>query len=336
MKKSSAVSLEIISACVLLIGFAIFSLISSNKKKSQSTFGMQKGGADTVISVRTQEAKVSTLHDYVNTNGEIRPETSVDVFPEIGGRIVKVNVALGSNVKKGEVIAEVDPSSPGAQYANSPVYAPISGTVTSTPLKLGTKVSVQSPVTTIGDVQTLQIKASIPERYVAALKTGLKANIVLVSFPDVVINATVTHVSPVVDQTSRTKEVILDFDRKDSRINAGMFAKVKLFTYDYAGCITVPENAVIDKNGQPCVYVVEEKEVEVKTEEKESVPQESESAPAEKENTIQQVVRLVKVETGNTVDNVIQIKSGVNVGERIVVEGMRVLSDGAVVKDISK
>ena len=54
------------------------------------------------------------------------------------------------------------------------------------------------------------------------------------------------------------------------------------------------------------------------------------------ENTIQEVVRLVKVETGNTVDNVIQIKSGVNVGERIVVEGMRVLSDGAVVKDISK
>ena len=172
------------------------------------SFGGQNN--QTAVSVRTQVAEVKTLHDYVNTNGEIATQSSIEVFPDIGGKIVSVNVRLGSTVRRGDVIARIDPSTPGTQYANSSVYAPVSGVITKTPLKQGTTVSTSSTITVIGDVENLQISASIPERYVAALKPGLKANITLEAYPNQIFTATVSQVSPLVDSTSRTKTV----DRK--------------------------------------------------------------------------------------------------------------------------
>ena len=69
------------------------------------------------------------------------------------------------------------------------------------------------------------------------LKIGLKAEISLEAYPEQIFSATVVRVSPVLDAASRTKQVILNFDKKDSRVNAGMFAKVKLYTVDYVNVV---------------------------------------------------------------------------------------------------
>ena len=110
------------------------------------------GKSQNVTSIRSQIAKVTALHDYVFTTGEIEPQTTVDVFPEIGGKIKNIYVSLGSQVKKGDLIVKVDPSSPGMQYALNPVYAPIGGTITKMPVKQGATVSMNTVLTTIGDV----------------------------------------------------------------------------------------------------------------------------------------------------------------------------------------
>ena len=194
--------LIIIICCVVLVIGTVIGVAISTSKKNNAGFGGPGFGAQqqtSAVSVKTQVAKKTTLHDYVNTNGEIETQSSIQVFPDIGGKIVDVKVSLGSNVKRGDIIAEIDPSSPGAQYAHSPVYAPISGTITTSPLKSGATVSTASSITTIGDVANLQVTANIPERYVAALKIGLKANIVLEAYPNVVFTATVSRVSPVIE-----------------------------------------------------------------------------------------------------------------------------------------
>lgn len=265
------------------------------------------GKPQNVTSIRSQIAKVTALHDYVFTTGEIEPQTTVDVFPEIGGKIKNIYVSLGSQVKKGDLIVKVDPSSPGMQYALNPVYAPIGGTITKMPVKQGATVSMNTVLTTIGDVENLQIRASVPERYVASLKNGLKADIMLEAYPDAVFTATVVRVAPVVDSVSRTKEVTLNFDQVDSRINAGMFAKVKLFTNVYDTAVVIPSSAVLEKSGKKYIYIVN-----------------SDNTVSERE-----------VVLGKTVDNVVQLLSGVNEGEKMVVEGMRVLGNGSAVKDIS-
>ena len=300
MKKSTMIVIVVLAAALGVGGYAFYS--------TRHTAAMRgRAPSQTVLTVRTQVAEVVTLHDYINTNGDIEAVNSVTVYPDIGGKIVSTNVTLGSPVRRGDVIARVDPSEPGSSYTLSPVLAPINGSIIKTPLKVGTKVTTSSAVTTIGDIASLQITAKIPERYVASLRTGLKAEISLEAYPDAVFAATVTHVSPVLDVNARTKEIVLTFDENDTRINAGMFGKVKLYTLDYGGAVALPSDAVVTKGDKPYLYVVKS------------------------DDTVEQR----EITLGQSVDGVVQVLSGIEEGERVVVEGGQVLSNGAKVRDIS-
>lgn len=300
MKKSAVIVIVVLAAASAVGTYAFLST-----RRAAAARG--KNPSQRVSTVRTQIAAPVTLHDYINTNGDIEAANSVSVYPDIGGKIVSTNVTLGSPVRRGDVIARVDPSEPGSNYALSPVLAPINGSIIKTPLKAGTKVTTSSTITTIGDIASLQIAAKIPERYVASLRTGLKAEISLEAYPGVVFSATVTHVSPVLDVNARTKEIVLTFDENDSRINAGMFGKVKLYTRDYGGAVALPSDAVVTKGDKPYLYVVKD------------------------DDTAEQR----EVTLGQSVDGIVQVLSGIKEGERVVVEGGQVLSNGAKVRDLS-
>lgn len=314
MEKKLKLSLIVTVAAVLLTVAAV--VIINATKNTENAGGPGKGGGrgrggtgNTIFTVRSAEAVKKTLNDYVITNGEVESQSAVEVFPSMGGKVQQINVLLGSQVKKGDVIAKIDPSEPGTKYALSPVEAPISGSIVSTPLKVGTKVTTNSAVTMIGDIDNLQISASVPERYVSELKTGLKAEITVEAYPDVIFMATVSRVSPVVDAATRTKQVIMNFDKKDSRVNAGMFAKVKLYTSKYSGKLVVPSDAIITNDDDVSYLFVVNDDYTVSR-------------------------RTVK--TGKAIDGMIQVTDNLMAGERVVYEGMLSLSDGANVNDLAK
>lgn len=259
------------------------------------------------VTVRSEVAAVAALKDYVLTNGEVESQSAIEIYPSMSGKVSRVNVMLGSHVEKGDIIAYVDPSEPGSNYAQSPITASISGSIVSSPLKVGAKVSNTTVFTMIGDIENLQVSALIPERYVSELKVGLKAEVSLEAYPGVVFNATVSRVSPVVDKASRTKEIILNFDKNDSRVNAGMFAKIKLYTSTYGGKIVIPKDSVVSDEEQNYIFVVNDDYSVSK--------------------------RLVRL--GKSVDSKVQVTDNLMAGERVVVEGMLSLSDGAKVSDIA-
>lgn len=292
-----------------------------------------RGGNGAVVSVKTMTAEVKTLHGYVNTNGEVESQNSVSVFPDMGGKVISTSVMLGSSVKRNEIIAYVDPSEPGTSYRYSPVYAPISGSIISTPLKNGTKVTTSSAIAIIGDINNLQITANVPERYVAVLKKGLKAEISVEAYPNVIFPATVSRVSPVVDSSTRTKEVILTFDNHDERINAGMFAKVKLYTEDYAGEVIMPSDALVQNGDDFFAYVVKSSGAD-KNPGNSAEKRGGEEAGLNGRDDAGETVSKVKVEKGNAVDGYVQILSGVSAGDRVVVQGMTSLGDGLKILDI--
>lgn len=312
-KKTISVKSIVVTVFCLLAVAAAFLYV----KKSPAKGGPGAGGkgfgpggmkTETVVTVKTMKAKKEVLHDYVNTNGEIESKSSVAVFPDIGGSLYRNYVSLGSIVKKGDVIAEIDPSQPGSYFTHSKVLAPVSGTIIASVVDPGTKVTTQSVITTIGDVSNLQLKVKVVERYVADIKPGLKAKVNLEAYGDEIFNATVSRVSPVVDQTSRTKEVVLDFDSKDKRINAGMFAKVILFTVDYKGKIAVPLSCIVTKGKHSYVFVISE----------------------DGQTAVKKEVVL-----GKAVDNLVQV-DGIEEGQEVVIQGMGILTDGAKVRIIGK
>lgn len=309
-EKTNSKKPKIVVAAVLALLVLCFVVAQFQKNSKQGAPGMKRGGrggGNTVVSVKTQILEETTLHGYISTNGEIASQNSVNVFPDVSGKVVETRVMLGSAVHRGDIIAYVDPSAPGQYYKKSPVYAPISGSIISTPLKNGTTVSTSTAIAIIGDIANLQVTANIPERYVSVLKTGLKANITVEAYPDVVFKATVTRVSPVVDTTSRTKEVVLHFDSRDERINAGMFGKVKLFTEDYSDEVVMPSDSLVQNGDSFYAYVVN-----------------SDSTVSKRE-----------VKLGKSVDGVVQIVRGLAAGEKVVVQGQTSLGDGSKIQDIT-
>lgn len=166
---------------------------------------------------------------YIKINGSVIAENSVSVFPEVGGKLVNTFVRLGSSVRKGDAIAEINPSDAGSRYNNYIARSTISGVVTSIPLKEGSTVSTETVVAIVSDTSHLQILCDVPERHAAFLKKGLRAQVSLVAYPDETFAARVETFSPVIDEIKRTKQVFLEFNEVDARIEAGMFAKLKLF-----------------------------------------------------------------------------------------------------------
>ena len=297
---------------ILVIAITAIGIVVVNKSKDNKKGGMpMMGGGGRYVpsatSVRTVVAENSVLHDYVVTNGEIETQKSIEVFPSIGGKVVEMKVSLGSPVKAGDVIAYIDPSEPGSYYAKSPVTAPIDGSIITSPVKTGQKVSMSSVITKIGDIENLQVTAKIPERYIGDLHIGQKAEVSLKAYPEDIFYASVVRISPVVDPASRTKEIILNFDKKYEKVNAGMFAKVKLFTLDYEGYPAIKQDAFVNNNDEYYLFVVK---------------------PDSK-------VEKRKVLRGKNVDGFYQVLEGVEPGEVVVVEGMLTLYEGAEVKDIS-
>lgn len=298
---------HILMIATILVTVAVVSGIKITTGKSSMM--IKKGARGSAeVSVQTMKLEITPLHAYVAINGEIESQTAIEVFPDMAGKIDSVLVELGSPVKRGQIIGWIDPSEPGIRYEKSPVIAPISGNIVTSPLRKGETVSKNKSFVTIGDVENLQISANIPERFVAVLKTGLSAKVRCEAYPDEYFSATVSRVSPVVDVATRTKEIILTFDKKDSRINAGMFAKITLYTEDYTGAVVMPEPAIVNKNDKTYAFVIKE------------------------DSTAEQ--REIKL--GKSVDNMIQVVEGLNEGEFVVIAGQTSLTSGSKVIDLSQ
>ena len=308
-KEFSKTPIIVIGLIVLtaILVFAIIKISDAKQKSAAGNFGGGRAAAKTATAVRTVVAKNQTITDFVFTNGEIETQKSIEVFPSIGGKVVEMKVSLGSAVKQGDVIAYIDPSEPGSYYAKSPVTAPIDGSIITSPVKIGQKVNANSVITKIGDINNLQITAKVPERYVADIALGQKAEITLQAYGEEKFIASVVRISPVVDPSTRTKEIILNFDKHYDKVNAGMFARVKLFTVDFGGYPIIQQDAFVENGDEYYLFIVKN----------------------------DSTVEKRKVTLGKNVDGYYQVKDGIKTGEVVVVEGMLSLYENAKVRDIS-
>ena len=296
LKKSVLVAGTVLIAVGLLFGPTILTGADNQAEtETQET---------PVYSVKTADVREQTLYAYLDVNGDIVAAQQADVFPDVAGKLVGVRASLGSYVRKGDLIAEVDPSRPGTDYMKSPVYAPISGIVSKTPLSVGMTVSPNTSITLISGSENLEISARIPEREIAGLTTGLKAKVSLQAYPGETFSATVTRVSPILDSASRTKLINLKFDNNDNRINAGMFARIRINTRSYPDILTVPSEAVTANRGVDTVYVIHQ------------------------DATGMPVAARREVSCGVTLQGWTEIKAGLGEGERVIVQGQQLLSGG--------
>lgn len=303
MKKTSAKLPFILMAAAILS-----SALVSCKGKSEKT--AKKEETETIYAVNADIVQAGNLDDYLEFGGDVSSVSAVDVYPDAAGKISRIRVAVGDLVKKDQIIAYVDPSRPGMNYSENPVKAPISGRVTSFPPTIGTMVSQSYSIAKISDTDELQIKVNVAERFISRIRENQTAIVSFDAYPGVEFKARVFEVSPVLDTTSRTMLAKLKVEPADSRIKAGMYARVKLITDTIEGAVVIPNDAIVYRDGKPYVFTAK-----------------SESAESS--------VNMVSVKEGLSVDNKTEIQEGLKEGDVIIVKGQSLLSDGSKVKILS-
>lgn len=303
MKKTSAKLPFILMAAAILS-----SALVSCKGKSEKTAREEE--TETIYAVNADIVQAGNLDDYLEFGGDVSSVSAVDVYPDAAGKISRIRVAVGDLVKKDQIIAYVDPSRPGMNYSENPVKAPISGRVTSFPPTIGTMVSQSYSIAKISDTDELQIKVNVAERFISRIRENQTAIVSFDAYPGVEFKARVFEVSPVLDTTSRTMLAKLKVEPADSRIKAGMYARVKLITDTIEGAVVIQNDAIVYRDGKPYVFTAK-----------------SESAESS--------VNMVSVKEGLSVDNKTEIQEGLKEGDVIIVKGQSLLSDGSKVKILS-
>lgn len=316
MKRKGKIALfAILGVVIILIGAGVGLRLSGfpgtggrptgkTSGMGQSSFGARE---ETVTPVNVTTASFSMLEDYIKVNGDVVAETRVYVYPDISGKVTSIMVSVGESMIKDQVVAMIDPSKPGSKYVESPVKAPIAGTVTGIPVMLGATVSSSTPIIELGSLNRLQIETSIPERFVGKIVVGRKAELSFDAYPGKTFNAKVVEMSPALDPVSRSLEIKLEFSDPGRLVKAGMFAKINLTTEVREKVLTVPSDSVISRSGREVVFVLGKN-----------------SKAMERE-----------VVTGLTVDGVTEIIKGLSVGESIVTMGQTLLEDGAKVRVVN-
>lgn len=303
MKKTSAKLPFILMAAAILS-----SALVSCKGKSEKTAKEEE--TETIYAVNADIVQAGNLDDYLEFGGDVSSVSAVDVYPDAAGKISRIRVSVGDLVKKDQIIAYVDPSRPGMNYSENPVKAPISGRVTSFPPTIGTMVSQSYSIAKISDTDELQIKVNVAERFISRIRENQTAIVSFDAYPGLEFKARVFEVSPVLDTTSRTMLAKLKVEPADSRIKAGMYARVKLITDTIEGAVVIPNDAIVYRDGKPYVFTAK-----------------SESSESS--------VNIVSVKEGLSVDNKTEIQEGLKEGDVIIVKGQSLLSDGSKVKILS-
>jgi membrane fusion protein, multidrug efflux system len=185
-------------------------------------------------------------------------------------------------------------------YAN--VTAPIAGVIAQRSIKPGNFVQINTPIFRIVDISRLEATLNVPERELETLKPGLPVTLQVDALPGRKFTGTVDRVAPVVDSGSGTFRVICAFDA-GGLLQPGMFGRVQIDYDKRANALVVPRTALLDDEGDPAVFAVR----------------------------AGKAVR-VPVKLGYVDGAWAEVRSGVKLGEQVVVAGKTALRDGSLVQ----
>jgi HlyD family secretion protein len=194
-----------------------------------------------------------------------------------------------------------------AQLSYATVRAPISGVVIDQALYEGSFISSGTTLVTIADVGEVIVKAPFSDTVAAQLKVGDRATVLPTDLPGEQMTGQVTLISRSVDPASRTVEVWVALGNDAGRLRVNGAAQVMVSANAKREAIVVPASAVtLDATNadEGTVMVVDDASVAHET----------------------------KVTVGIRTKELIEITSGLEGGETVVIEGNYSLPDGSKVE----
>lgn len=187
-----------------------------------------------------------------------------------------------------------------------PIRSSHDGKVVAISTTLGQSVSPADGLFTVADLSRVWVTAQIYESEVARIYEGQEAAVNLPSLPGRTFQGQLSYVSTSVDPVGRTLPVAVELENKDGKLKVGMYAEVHIRASASQALPIVPWEAIVQREKNN--YVLLESKGSFKP---------------------------VQVRLGHSFDHQVEIREGVNAGDRIVTEGAFQL-EGALVSSGAK
>ena len=205
------------------------------------------------------------------------------------------------NAERSNKVAEADRAAAQTRVSYTVVTAPFDGLVTEKLIHAGELASPGRPLLRLEDPQHLRLEVTVAEGDLTSLSRGDRVPVVIDALAGQSLAGTVAQILPTGDPTTHTVLVKVDLP-SNSGLKAGMFGRMQL-DKGTAKTLIVPRTSVIERGDLTGVYVVG-----------------SDS-----------LAHLRWIKSGRPVGDQVEVLSGLNQGESVLVQGSQG-SDGARVE----
>src|SRR5438093_9740578 len=188
------------------------------------------------------------------------------------------------------------------QLADTIVYAPMDGIVQEKKASVGEYLAAGAPVVDVVKVNPLRLRAEVPERESHNIRNGQSVRVTVEGDANSYLGY-IKRLSPTIGEQNRVLVVEADV-ANNGRLRPGAFVKAEIVTNQTNTAVTVPPNAIVTFAGIEKVIVVENGLAAEKT-----------------------------VTTGRRGTDWVEIKSGVNLGQTVIVDPGNLQSGQPVVEN---
>ncbi len=340
--------------------FLIFVLFFTHSPAYASGGKGGSGGSSKSRSVLviTEKVAIHEISQTLTLVGKLEAEESVIISPEVSGKVDSITVKANQKVKKGQLLVQLNDDKAKATIAEAKAYlrdekrklteferlakrgaitqteidaqkasvdiaaarldaanaqlkdlyisAPFDGTVGFIDFSRGKMVNSGAELFTLDNLSHMRLDLQIPERFLSMLSKGMKVSATNSAWSGGIFEGEVTGIDTRVNSETLNLRTRIRFDNKDNRLKPGMLMSVTV-TFPAITAPIIPVQALQYSGTKRYVYVVDDNNKATRTE----------------------------VLLGARVGNEVVIEQGLDIGERIVVQGIVNIRDGATIKEQS-
>jgi len=188
-------------------------------------------------------------------------------------------------------------------YDYTMIRASIKGVVSSRDIKLGQHIKEADITFRITETSQLLAYLRIPQNELAKFSAGIVANVRFDAMPGQIFSAVIARISPTIDARNGTFRATALIENDAKLLAPGMFGRFEIAYEKRANALVVPATAILEEDDQHIVYVV------------------SDGTAVRK-----------AIEIGIEQDGNVEVLSGLDGQERIIVSGQSSLRNGSKVQ----
>ena len=185
------------------------------------------------------------------------------------------------------------------QLAHTIISAPMTGVVTAVNVSVGEMAAPSMPIIEIMHLDEIEIPVGVIEQHINALTVGDRVEVSISAVQEEPFIGTIRSIPPTADPLTRAFPVTIALPNPDHTIRPGMFAEVSLVTRTSQDAVIVPMVAVVDQGIRQTIFVVENGEAISRT-----------------------------IELGINDGQYIEVVSGIEAGEEIIIRGQNIVNHG--------